>query len=219
MTLTENLVRPSELYHMLIDNGIKKDNFREFVSGTEIVQNIEKAINFNLSDFILRLDNNDEIKNIVNISLKKGYERIGTYGEDILNILFINISSKALSHTKEIIDNYIRNQSTFTNFLKNDNNIDFDIVNGSFDKIKKKYIKYSKNPLKYFEYIEKKLNFIGNKMKKKLYKLYDMVEDKNKGDNTIFNWDLHTKINSKNENLLLKFNDFKDIKFDNKNKK
>ena len=54
------------------------------------------------------------------------------------------------------------------------------------------------------------LNFEGNKMYKKLYKLYDMVENKKstkKG--SIINWDLHNKINSKTEKIIYKFDQFK----------
>lgn len=218
MTASENLVRPSELYHMLSDNEVTKDNFDEFVSETEIMKNIEKARNFNLSDFISELDNNDEVKVIVDGVIKDGYVSVGSYGEDILNLLFINISDKAIGYTKDVINQYLITNSftSLMSFLGSKVKEDpFDVANRSFMNVVKKYDKYEKNTIKYFEYLEKKLNFMGDKMRRKLYKLYDMVgEDKNKTDNSIINWDLHTKINSKNEKLLLKFVDFKNIKLD-----
>lgn len=81
-------------------------------------------------------------------------------------------------------------------------------ANKKFNQILKKYQKYERNPEKYFEYLEKYLNFVGRKTKRKLFKLYDMVEN---DKNSIINWDLHNKINKKNENLVYTL-DFKSFK-------
>lgn len=83
------------------------------------------------------------------------------------------------------------------------------LANKKFNQMLSKYQKYEKNPQKYFEYLEKKLNFVADKMKRKLYKLYDMVKDTT--NKSIINWDLHNKINSKNEKLVYTL-DFKSFK-------
>jgi hypothetical protein len=55
--------------------------------------------------------------------------------------------------------------------------------------------RFKNNPLKFFEYQEKKIRNVSNYMLKKLSKLYALIEDKK----SIKNWDLHTKINKKTQ--------------------
>ena len=77
-------------------------------------------------------------------------------------------------------------------------------------------MKYKNNHDKYFDILEKRLNFAGKKMKRKLYKLYDMLDTDKKKTGDIFNWELHTKINSKNKKNESFILDFKSFKFNDK---
>ena len=52
-------------------------------------------------------------------------------------------------------------------------------------------LKFKNNPLRYFEFQEKKFKFVSSKMMKKLSKLYAMLPEDKK---SIKNWDLHQKI-------------------------
>lgn len=85
------------------------------------------------------------------------------------------------------------------------------IAGENFDRIVKGYIKYQKNPQKYFEMLEKRLNFVGDKMIKKLAKLYDMTPD-TKTQESIINWDLHQELLKKRGtpiHITINFDKFK----------
>lgn len=212
MTSIENIVRPSELYQSLLDNMVGKSNFKDFVEQTKMMKNIRKAENFSLSKFKEELESDKQVNKMVKQSIDNGYESVGSVSDDALNLLMINIASGALDSTDGILKSYMSQSSRSVNPL----DILFTIIGGvdneeirkaeklankKFNQILNKYKKYEKDPQKYFEYLEKKLNFVADKMKRKLYKLYDMVKDTtNKG--SIINWELHNKINSKNEKIV-----------------
>ena len=176
------------------------------------MKNIRKAENFSLSKFKEELESDKKVNDMVKQSIDNGYESVGSVSDDALNLLMINIASGALDTTDGILKSYMSQSSRSVNPL----DILFTIIGGvdneemrkaeklankKFNQILNKYQKYEKDPQKYFEYLEKKLNFVADKMKRKLYKLYDMVKDTtNKG--SIINWELHNKINSKNEKIV-----------------
>ena len=220
MTSIENIVRPSELYQSLLDNMVSKSNFKDFVEQTKIMKNIRKAENFSLSKFKEELESDIEVNRMVSQAIDNGYQSVGSVSDDALNLLMINIASGALDSTDSILKSYIAQSARSLNPLEtlfaliggNDSKEMREVeklANKKFNQMLSKYQKYEKNPQKYFEYLEKKLNFVADKMKRKLYKLYDMVKDTT--NKSIINWDLHNKINSKNEKLVYTL-DFKSFK-------
>lgn len=219
MTSIENIVRPSELYQSLLDNMVSKSNFKDFVEQTKIMKNIRKAENFSLSKFKEELESDIEVNRMVSQAIDNGYQSVGSVSDDALNLLMINIASGALDTTDSIIKSYVSQSAMSLNPLElfalisgNDSKEMREVeklANKKFNQILSKYQKYEKNPQKYFEYLEKKLNFVADKMKRKLYKLYDMVKDTT--NKSIINWELHNKINSKNEKMVYTL-DFKSFK-------
>lgn len=226
MSSTENIVRSTELYQSLLDNNVTKSDFEKFIEETHIMKMIKKAENFSLSEFKKDLENDDMVNDMINDVIKRGYKSTGSVSDDALNLLMINMGNLAIDVTREYLDEYLDISLSKLNPLERlylmigETSEEMEkhkkLTNKKFKQIVSKYEKYSKNYKKYFEYLEKKLNLVGNKMKKKLYKLYDMAED-DKSSN-IANWELHKKINSKNEKLVytLDFESFKKIDFGNR---
>ena len=152
---------------------------------------------------------------MVKYSISKGYQSIGSISDDALNLIMINISSSALDNTERLLKGYLHQFARKMNpfeaiFGSSELTKREEKANKEFNRILKKYQKYERNPQKYFELIEKNLNFTGNKLKRKLFKLFDMTKE-DKKDNSIINWDLHTKITQKSEGLVytLDFESFK----------
>lgn len=187
MTSIENVVRPSELYQSLLDNMVGKSNFKDFVEQTKIMKNIRKAEKFSLSKFKEELESDKEVNQMVTKAIGDGYESIGSVADDALNLLMINIASGALDSTDNILKSYMSQSARSLDTLdtlfaliggnesKEMREVE-KLANNKFHQILSKYQKYEKNPQKYFEYLEKRLNFVADKMKRKLYKLYDMVK-------------------------------------------
>lgn len=219
MTSIESIVRPTELYKELLDNKITKDNFEDFMKSSDMIKMITNAKNFSLNSYRKMLNNDPNIKVILNDAKNsEGYKLSDDPSYDMLQLLFINLYNNYAQFAEKNIENFINKIKVLINIFGS-NIIDkdkiIDIANNNFETILSKMDKYEKNPIKYFEYLEKMLNFEGNKMFRKLYKLYDMVENTKNTKNTknskdsIINWDLHNKINSKSERIIYKFEHFK----------
>lgn len=211
MTSVESIVRPTELYKDLLDNKITKENFEDFMESSKMIKMIKAAKNFSLGSYREKLNIDPEVKELLNFAKLEGYELSNDPSYDILQLLLINLTQRYEKIAKEFIDSYInKNQfQVITALFYGRTSEIFDIANDNFKDILSKMYKYEKNPMKYFENLEKMLNFEGNKMYKKLYKLYDMVQDKKNTKGSIINWDLHNKINSKSERIIYKFEHFK----------
>jgi hypothetical protein len=213
---TENLVRPTEMYKKLKEENITKSKFKEFMDNSEIIKTIDECINFSFNNIKKELyEIEPTIKKLIdNID---GYESQGNYIDEFLNMIFINYGNLMMDRVVDMSKMYVREKvgplasifglMPFDKVDKETEEVIKRTVNKSIEEIRK----YSDNHIKFFENIEKKLNFVGRKMKKKLYKLYDMVpEDTN---SKILNWDLHTKIQSKRNGVYENI-DFKLKKFD-----
>jgi hypothetical protein len=203
---TENLVRNSEVYMKLLNNKVKKSNFYDFITNDDIIEDLNKGININLDDLIEELDDDSEVEEFLNNLSKKGFERTGKNSRDILNIFRINLSNKIAEKSKDMIENYIKANGFNMMFNKDFEKEVMELSNKEFEKIINRLTGF-KNDRDYFEYLIKRINLASMKTKKKIFKLYDMLED----DMSIINWDLHNKINSKkNETrITIDFNQFK----------
>lgn len=217
-TAVENTVRPTELYQTLLDNKITKSEFLEFVNNTDMIKKLTTAQNFSLEDFKIQLSKDESVVKMVEHVINKGYKSVGSVADDALNLLMINIVSGAIETSNIILKSFMYqagesvdpHKAIFSILSGGDiEEIEKanELANKKFNQIISKYKKYEKKPQKYFEYLEKMLNFVGDKTKRKLYKLYDMVKDTK--TNSIVNWDLHTKISSKKNEKLVWTLDFK----------
>lgn len=220
MSAVENTVRPSELYSKLLKDEVSKDNFLEYMKSSDIMKTVERARTFSLEKLREKINNDENLKKLVKEAIAtEGYESIGDTADDVLNIVLITIAHNSLSFMNSVFSQYV--SDGLFDFIrgmlgcsKSDAQKEKEeIAQKTMEEITNSYKKYVNKPKKYFEKLEKSLNFAGEKMKRKLYKLYDMVKDstKTKSD-SVLNWDLHTKISSKkNEGIkyVLNFDDFK----------
>lgn len=205
MTEIENKVRPTETYHKLLDMGVTKDNFKEFMESQKVIKMIRRAENFDLEEFKNKLKNDEEVNEFITNMKKQGFETSKDIAEDTLKLILINMSNVSFNTSRDFLQNYLDRKSIFVTEEEQEG------ANNFLNKLEIHFKKYLKNPNKYFEKLEKILNIRGKKMKKKLFKLYDMVKNntentKTTKDGKILNWDLHTKINSKNEDLKIEIN-------------
>lgn len=214
----ENTVRPTEVYQSILDSGISKEGFLKFLEESDVIRLLKEAKNFSLDDFKKKLESDEEVIKLVKEATSTGYDSIGSVSDDALNLLFINLVNQSFKITDEIIRLYL-NKSQKENPLNRIRQLfgldspdeSTQIAQENFDRIVKGYIKYQRHPQKYFEVIEKKLNFVGDKMIKKLAKLYDMTPD-TKTQESIVNWDLHQEILKKNGkplHITINFDKFK----------
>lgn len=214
----ENLTRPSELYHKLIDNDVRKENFKSFVESTEMMKTIKEAENFSIEEFKKNIRQSKEIDKFLE-NLEKELEpfiRSGDDVKDIFNILFSTIANQHLQDAVDQLKKFVykktidKNPMLILNGLFGKDKDSFSeeyekIADNNLKRIVKKYEKYQNNPEKFFDFLEKRLNLAGNKMKRKIYKLYDMVKENN---SSVINWDAHSETKGSKVNTILDFNKF-----------
>lgn len=196
----ENSVRPNELYNNLINSGVTKDNFYDTIKSNEIIEKLNKCINLNFEEFKQEILKDPKSKPFIEEFYSKGFKSSGDISKDILNLLFINIYNGVLSTYSDRMQKYFFRYNIFGD----PNQIDKlnKTLTNQYNKFSKKYENYTNDPEKYFEYLIKKLNFVAEKMKRKLYKIYDMMPEEKKSDRkSILNWDIYTKSKMKKEGL------------------
>jgi hypothetical protein len=219
-TSIENVVRPTEVYQSILDGGITKDQFEEFLQENKVIKTLKEAKAFSLEKFKGELESDEQVIKIVENAKNSGYKSVGSVSDDALNILFMNLANVALREGKNIIDIFVSQSqkvSTLDLFRRliglagesEEDKETLEIADENFKKLVRGYIKYQNNPLKYFEKLEKMLNFTGDKMLRKIYKLYDMVPDVKSTRESIINWELYTKLNSNGVHITIDFEKFK----------
>jgi len=198
-THIENSVRPSEMYQKMKKEKISKEEFKDFFENHKIIKHLKKAKNFSLKDFIEKLKNDETMNRVIN---EEDYQReFDEPYKDMLKVILINLNQRYIEEFEKITPKLIIDLAVITGDYSKEESL-----TRYLDEVLSKKSKEIKKPLNYFVKLEKLLNFVGDKMIKKLSKLYDMTQEQE--DNEIFNWDLHTKINTKNENIVTKFKDF-----------
>lgn len=167
-TTVENLVRPSEIYSQMQEGNITREDFLEFISSNTTYQTLKKINNFSVNNMISSLKEKPEELDMF-ISTNSKYEAPENIDEKIelfFYVLYIELSKNILSRALDILRN---------NF--------FEALFGiSEEKQKFMYayeseiLRFKNNPLKYFEFQEKKFKFVSEKMMRRLSKLYSLAK-------------------------------------------
>ena len=165
---TENLVRPSEIAGQIQSSDITKSEFKEFLEGNRLYKELLEikywSYNKLKSDLMKDIKNirsrfddipEDETdENVIDFVLNSSYESIvGMSSDTMVDILGLNNKIK-------ILIGKVKDE-------------DIDFYNSYISK------RIFKNVDEFFLFWEKKLNFEGEKMIKKIAKLYDMCKDDN----------------------------------------
>jgi hypothetical protein len=228
MTSIEMAVRPAEVYTDLVDNNITRKEFKQFMDSNKVMAMVKKARDFSLDEFREKIDADLELVNLLDNLVADGYERVSNDGisYDILYILLNNLFSEQAQVSNDLYKMYVRGNvvdfiNSFFKFLNkgtDDEQAREKKADESFKKFVKSLMKYKDNPIKYFEELEKYLNFVGDKMYRKLNKLYGMLNEQVR-NKCIIDWELYQSGNS--YKIITKMVDFESltIKENKENKK
>ena len=200
VTTIENFVRPSEMLSIMEEEGIKKSDFRNWIMETDMMKIIEEARNFSIQEFLEKASKDTSVKLMLLDARRNDFKSSGDDKKDIMRIVLINISNEGSELSKKILDTYFahvsgNHSSVILGFLGIESpeiKKARDICNKEFNDIVKFYNKWDGKEEKYFDFLQKRINFAGEKMKKKLSKLWTHLNESNSG--SILNWDLWTKV-------------------------
>jgi hypothetical protein len=181
----ESLVRPSEFASDLKSNEINAEKFYEFFTNSETYKKFQTLKKYNLNTLYYSLYSQiDTIKEIIknlNIEIPNNNKEII---DEFLKIVYISLLNEQMGKMEKMLIT-----SMFEQILGlPPEKVDF------LNKNLRNLSKYEKNPLKFFENEIKFINFVGDKMIKKLAKLYSMINNnENLKTESIHDFELHQK--------------------------
>lgn len=176
-TLTETLVKPTEVASRMSLEGINKTEFLEFLLNDKTFQEFMQLKNYTFQDLISGLE--DDIDTIKD-RLSFNDIDVPTNDDDIIKLIlelgYINLVNDKSEMLKLLLISGEPNP--FNKFLEHMGGIDPDSPKGKyFGKKIDSFSKYRENPIKFYQDQIKLFNFVGDKMTKKIGKLYEMAQD------------------------------------------
>lgn len=168
ITIIENLVRPSEIYSLMQQGEISQKDFLNFISSNRTYSTLKKINEFSVDKLIESLKQKPEqVDNL--LSNVEDYEMPNSIDEkinDLLKVIYLELQKKTLQRAHSMLTN---------NFFEalfglSDEKMKF------LNSFESEILKFKNNPLKYFEFQEKKFKFVSEKMMKRLSKLYSLAK-------------------------------------------
>jgi hypothetical protein len=159
----ENLVRPTEVASAIQNNKISQKGFIDFLKSNDIYRNLKRISSFNLENFkqdILR--DEKKLKKVLKaVKMKPNKMSDEEKIDAVFKILYATISNARISNFQEILThNFFEQLMGFE---------------GEKQKVFERFIKRNQrfeNPEDFVKYYEKYFHYIGDRMLRKIAKLY-----------------------------------------------
>ena len=168
ITAIENLVRPSEIYSLMQQGEISQKDFLNFISSNRTYSTLKDINEFSLNKMIESLKQKpEEVDNF--LSNVEDYEMPNSIDEkinDLLKVIYFELQKRTLQRAHSMLTNNFFEAM----FGLSDEKMKF------LNSFESEILKFKKNPLKYFEFQEKKFKFVSEKMMKRLSKLYSLAK-------------------------------------------
>lgn len=168
ITVIENLVRPSEIYSLMQQGEISQKDFLNFISSNRTYSTLKKINEFSVDKLIESLKQKPEqVDNL--LSNVEDYEMPDSVDEkinDLLKVIYLELQKKTLQRAHSMLTNNFFEAM----FGLSDEKMKF------LNSFESEILKFKNNPLRYFEFQEKKFKFVSEKMMKRLSKLYSLAK-------------------------------------------
>jgi hypothetical protein len=183
-SLEESLVRPTEFYVNLKEKEITKKTFKSYLKESEIIETLEKAENITLEKLIRNIQRDPLLDSFID-SMPTDYKSVGDKVDNVINLLYINLANIRIDSSYNFINDFLGKSKNFF-----DDRLEADVF---LENLQKEMRRYEKNPKLFFEKLIKKVNFGSTKMKRKLYKIYDMIPESH-NESKILDWNLFLEL-------------------------
>ena len=182
---TENLVRPSEIAGQIESSGITKSEFKEFLEKNRLYKELLEIKYWSYENL-----KSDLMKNIENIRSRFVDIPESESNEDVVNVVLNSSYESIVGMSSEIMVDILGLNDKIKILIGKVKEEDIDFYNNFINK------RLFNNSDDFFVFWQKKLNFEGEKMIKKIAKLYDMCKDDNQNP-------IMTKINNRVNNQYI----------------
>ena len=198
----ENVVRPTEIASRMIQNGITKEKFYEFLMKDDVIKELKRIQNFSFEYLIQGLYNQmDKVFALLEHAGEKPKENSPEENiKIVLELVYINLSglkvgffeNMVLSHEEQIFSKMGPLSQLFGGKEPSENKV----------KLLKKYqnhvTKYANREIDFFKDECERFNYVSTKLMKRISKVYSLIPDEKEQTNeSILNWDLHQKLMEK----------------------
>jgi hypothetical protein len=165
---SESLVRPSEIAGYISAADITKSEFMEFLKNNRLYNELVKIKNWSYEELKMSLMNNMS-------DIRSRFDGIpeGESDEDVLDVVLNKSYEAIVGDSSKIAEDILGLNNAIKILTGKIKNEDIEFYNKFINK------RVFKNKDEFFLFWQKRLNFEGDKVLKKIIKLYDMCKDEN----------------------------------------
>lgn len=197
---TENLVRPTEVASRMMENGITKSEFYNFITQDEVFRTFKNIRDFSFEKFVEELKGQEEQMDRLLKYINENPENMDVNEkiQIVLRLVHINLVNTKAQKFEEFF--YVVNDK-FDEKTAIEMKLMFGIEVPK-EKVKLKFLmdllKYENNPIKFFEDQCEEFGYVADKMIKRISKVYALLPDEEINENnSIVDWELHQQIMEK----------------------
>lgn len=198
----ENVVRAPEIASRMIQKGIKKEDFLDFINNDEVFVELKEIRDFSYDYLIGKLY--DEMKYVDRLLEHIDEDPTQMSDEEkiksVLELVYVNLANLK----SDIFDNYFYTASEKLRNLFGDNNKNLfgDNKNLNKEKVRNNFnnhiTKYRNREMDFFKDECERFNYVSTKLMKKISKIYSLIPDeKGQTNESILDWELHQKLMEK----------------------
>ena len=194
----ENLVRPSEIYSHMMVNKITKEEFLNELKSMDVYKYISYGMNYSTEtlkdELLLDFDCVNEVlkaNDIPHMGVSVD-EQIETYMNVIPKIVANESARKFVSHIQsfEVMGKNSLEQLFTMLGVRREDDETMKYKQARMDEYMRKLIARSENPEKFYDFIQKFINFNSEKIFKKISKVYSLLPSEKENE-------IHSKINKR----------------------
>jgi hypothetical protein len=201
---SENIVRPTEIASRMIQKGVKKQDFYDFMVNDEVFTELKRIREFSYDYLMERLY--EEMDSINELISHAGGDPDSMNDEEkvksILELVYVNLVNAKV----DTFDNFFYTQSEkmeqmFSGFMGQVFGKTQE-PNEEKEKVRRKFInhvsKYKNREIDFFVDECERFNYVATNLMKKISKIYSLLPDEKEQTNeSILDWDLHQKLMEK----------------------
>jgi hypothetical protein len=198
----ENVVRPTEVASRMIEMGITREQFYNFITEDQVFKELKQIQNFSFEYLINSLQEQMER---VDALLEHAGQDIEDKSEDekirmVLELVYINLSNAKMVNFERYI--LTRNEMMFSQLGPFAQLMGAKQPSENKVKLLKKYqnhvTKYENREIDFFKDECERFNYVATKLMKRISKVYSLIPDEKEQTNeSILDWDLHQKLMEK----------------------
>jgi hypothetical protein len=198
----ENVVRPTEVASRMIEMGITREQFYNFITEDQVFKELKQIQNFSFEYLINSLKG--QMDRVEGLLEHIGEETEGKSEDEkirmVLELVYINLSNAKMENFEKYV--LTRQEMMFSKFGSFAQMMGGIQPSENKTKLLKKYqnhvTKYANKEIDFFKDECERFNYVSTKLMKRISKIYSLLPDEKEQTNeSILDWDLHQKLMEK----------------------